>query len=241
MFERVKGQRVSEEIAAQIRQTILSGRLKPEDRLPPENELAELFGTARTSVREALRSLEAAGLIVVKRGARGGPYVGSKSLEQVGESLSDALRLGASIGELTEARLILEPALARLAAERADADDLKKIRRAIEAVEEALGSGINPGLENLDFHRAVASASKNFLLVLTLNSAIVALAEVAEKLNLPMRLREQIANSHRRIYQALERRDPGEASRLMERHILEMHKKLWGIYIHKRASTRGQD
>lgn len=235
MFRPVKGLRMPEEIASQIRDRILSGKLKPDERLPSEKELSEAFRASRASVREALRSLEATGLIVVRRGARGGPFVASmNTLDHVSETLSDALRLGsASMDELTEARLILEPALAELAARRASQQDLDEIKRTIETAHGMLGSGINPRLMNLEFHRAVARASKNSVLILPLNSTLDALAEVLGELNFTSEVKNQIASSHARIYKALERRDAKKAFALMDRHIRELHRKLWSVYINK--------
>ncbi|MFQ5792166.1 MAG: FadR/GntR family transcriptional regulator, partial [Acidobacteriota bacterium] len=196
MFKPVRTTRISEEIATQIKEKLLAEKLQPDDKLPSENGLAEMFGASRATVREALRSLEGAGFIVIKRGARGGPYVASRGLERAGRTLSDALRLrGTPIAQLTEARLIVEPALARLAAERATSSDLEAVAQTNHNVEEKLEAGQNPVLENLAFHRSVARASQNAVLVVILNASLDVLTGVVEQLDIDRRMVRQMLTS----------------------------------------------
>lgn len=120
--------RVSAEILQQLKSAILGARLRPGDRLPPEKTLADRFHSSRGSVREAIRSLEESGLVVVRRGFGGGAFVADTDLRHVTDSLSTLLRLGkVSIQHLTEARLVLEPRLARLAAERVTEEELERM------------------------------------------------------------------------------------------------------------------
>src|SRR5947209_2854471 len=74
-FEPIRTRRIFEEICERIRQQLVSGELRPGDRLPPERELARMFAVSRTAVREALRSLEIAGLIELRKGTKGGAFV----------------------------------------------------------------------------------------------------------------------------------------------------------------------
>src|SRR5207237_10424614 len=109
MFAPVAVARASSAIAEQIRTAILSGRLKAGDRLSPERELAEQFGVSRVTVRDALRSLEAMGLIAVKVGARGGAFVTAPTGAVVGHAMSDMMMMSAVTPEdVREARLIVE-------------------------------------------------------------------------------------------------------------------------------------
>ena len=87
-----------EVVADQLRQRIVSGELAEGDRLPPEEELTEQFGIARTTLREALRVLESQGLISIKRGRGGGPIVTHPSLEPVAMALAVSLQLQAHHG-----------------------------------------------------------------------------------------------------------------------------------------------
>ena len=109
IFAPVAVARASSAIAEQIRTAILTGRIKAGDRLSPERELAEQFGVSRVTVRDALRSLEAMGLIQVKVGARGGAFVTAPTGSKVAQTMSDMMVMSATTPEdIVEARLIVE-------------------------------------------------------------------------------------------------------------------------------------
>lgn len=224
MFEPVKPIRISEDIASQIKAKVLAAELKPDDKLPSENELASLFGASRAMVREALKSLEGSGFIEIRRGARGGSFVSRNGLERAGQTLTDALRLeGTPIAQVTEARLLVEPALARFAAERASQEDLDAIGETLVRMEDSLASGATPVLGNLEFHRLVAHASHNAVLVVLLDASLGILQEVVEKLAIDRELVAAMLSAHQRIYEALEARDPEAAHRLMTEHVEHAH------------------
>src|SRR5579884_2872621 len=125
IFAPVTVARASSAIADQIRTAIVTGRLKAGDRLSPERELAEQFGVSRVTVRDALRSLEAMGLIEVKVGARGGAFVTAPTGRQVAQTMSDMIMLSATTPEeIVEARLLVELGTVTLAAQRATAEDM---------------------------------------------------------------------------------------------------------------------
>src|SRR3982750_4429877 len=109
LFAPVSVARASSSIADQIRQAIVTGKLDQGERLPPERELAEQFGVSRVTVRDALRALEAMGLIEVRVGARGGAFVTVPSGSLMGQAMSDMMLMQAlSADDIVEARLILE-------------------------------------------------------------------------------------------------------------------------------------
>src|SRR5512140_3460708 len=113
--------RVSEVIAGRIKKQITDGRLTVGHKLPAEREMARQYKTSRVSVREAYRSLEEMGLLSIRRGAEGGAFIVEFDHEPVRRSLSFVLRLGKTTDqELAEARMLLEPPIARLAALRAE-------------------------------------------------------------------------------------------------------------------------
>src|SRR4029453_12712716 len=118
----IKSTRIYEEIVRQVKAMIAEGRLKGGDRLPPERDLAEKFVVSRTSVREALRALESLGLIEIRPGE--GTFVREMSVEWLVEPLALVMASQReAIGELFEARRVLEPAIAALAAGRATPDE----------------------------------------------------------------------------------------------------------------------
>src|SRR5258706_14071427 len=114
-FQAIRSTRAFEEIASQIRNELAEGRLKVGSRLPSERALAEQFGVSRNTLREALRSLEHAGLIQLQKGAVGGAIVQDRSSEAIGSGLVDMYHLGGiRPSDLTQARILYEAVIIRL-------------------------------------------------------------------------------------------------------------------------------
>jgi DNA-binding FadR family transcriptional regulator len=227
-FARIRRVRVSVEILQQLKSAILEGRFRPGDRLPPENLLAREFGSSRASVREAIRSLEQSGLVTVRRGFGGGAVVVDGDLRHVTDSLSTLLRLRKiSIHDFTEARLVLEPWIARLAAERITPEELAQIRRHLEMHAEAIGAGRFHATADLGFHRLVAAAAKNPALVLVFNSiADLIVEEVIARLEMDAPTNRSNLACHERLYEALARHDRETAGTVMREHVLEVQDRL---------------
>ena len=126
LYSSVKNEKVSELIAQQIKDSILNGTMKPGNRLPPVRKLVEHFEASPASVREALKSIEASGLVTIKPGS--GVFVAELSSQPMGECLTSILRIRkTSIDEITQARVILEPAIVRLASRNRSPEDLDKL------------------------------------------------------------------------------------------------------------------
>jgi DNA-binding GntR family transcriptional regulator len=116
-FGPITTRRISEEIGARIRQQIAAGTLPPGARLPTERELSEQFAVSRMAVREGMRNLEVAGLIILKKGRHGGAFVNESSAKLVTQQIRDMIDLGrASLPMLMEARLMVMDMVVRLAA-----------------------------------------------------------------------------------------------------------------------------
>ncbi|RSN64351.1 FadR/GntR family transcriptional regulator [Actinomadura sp. WAC 06369] len=126
--------RTSELVASSIRAQIARGELRPGDRFPAEDELMEVFGVARTTLREALRILEAEGLVTVVRGRNGGPRVTSPTTEHIARVYALLLQIeGVTVDDLYDSRAAIEPWLARRFAEARTPKALDELRAAIEA------------------------------------------------------------------------------------------------------------
>jgi DNA-binding FadR family transcriptional regulator len=221
MFAPVAIARASSAIAEQIRTAIVTGRLKAGDRLSPERELAEQFGVSRVTVRDALRSLEALGLIEVKVGARGGAFVTAPTGSKVAQTMSDMMLMSATTPEdIVEARLIVELGTVTLACARATDDELAGLRELCELGKEALAAGTYTRDLSWDFHARLSNA--------THNGALDGLTQsFRSSLSLhPMRVREgsrafeRTVAEHLRIVEALERRDGAAARAEMAEHLL---------------------
>src|SRR5579872_5978966 len=161
VFAPIRPMRASSDVIAQIRRAILSGQYRPGDRLPTEREMAQQFGVSRVTVRDALRALEANGLVRVKVGGQGGPYVSEPDIALLSVSFGTHLQLrGTTFQELAEARQALETTAAELAARRATSQDLAALEAAIQArIQAPLSSDI--AATSLDFHTALVTAAHN--------------------------------------------------------------------------------
>lgn len=149
-------------IVDHLRREISLGRIMPGDRLPAERKLAEQYGVARETLRQALRILEGSGQLVIQRGAAGGPVVQALTLDP--EAMMRELRgRKESIMELIEFRQVIEPAAAGLAAERRDEADLARMDEAQAALESASTRDESRRADTA-FHLAVAEAARNPML-----------------------------------------------------------------------------
>lgn len=221
MFEPIAVARASSAIAEQIRTAIVTGRLKKGERLSPERELAEEFGVSRVTVRDALRSLEAMGLVEVKVGARGGAFVTAPNGSKVAQTMSDMMMLSATSPEdIVEARLIVELGTVTLACARALDEDLARLRELCERGRDALASGTYTRELSWDFHALLARSAHN--------GAVDGLTQsFRSTLSMhPLRVREGTrahvltVDEHLRIVEALEARDGAAARREMADHLL---------------------
>ncbi len=160
-FEPVENRRIYTQVVGQIRQLIESGKLRPGDRLPPERVLAEQFKTSRPSIREALAVLEMIGLTESKTG------VGSVVREQTTHASEAPINFeDHSPLEMLEARLVFEPEMARLAAERHTASDLEAMSHCCERMQAAMANHDYEAYNQVDadFHNAIAEATHNTVL-----------------------------------------------------------------------------
>ena len=162
LFSAVSVGRVSQVIVDQIRTLIRQGRLRPGDRLPSERDLCERFGVSRVTVREALRVLEAGGLIDVRVGARGGAFVTTPTNARLGEGLADLLQLSPlTAAEVTEARMVFELGIVPLVVERATEEDLVALERLCEDQQTALDDQRYTMEMSAEFHVRVAASTHN--------------------------------------------------------------------------------
>ena len=135
-FKPIRQLRISEEVAEQLKQSIVSSHFKPGEKLPSERDLAEEFQVSRVAVREALRKLEHAGFIVTRQGATGGAFVTDLNFEYLVNAFLDLfLADKISIPELHHVRLLIEPEVARLAASNITPEYAQKLKEALDIEE----------------------------------------------------------------------------------------------------------
>src|SRR5437899_10611972 len=171
VFTPVHQARASGEIVSQIERAIFSGALSPGDRLQSERELAEQFGVSRITVRDALRGLEARGLIRVKVGATGGAFVAEANVDRVAESISTMIQLKRmTLSELAEARTVVEAATAELAAHRADAAAVSRLAQSVTRARGLMGQNISHAEASMDVLVELARAAGNDVVHATVRS-----------------------------------------------------------------------
>jgi GntR family transcriptional repressor for pyruvate dehydrogenase complex len=164
MLEPIKRTTLREEAAEQIRALIAEGPMRPGDRLPSERDLVVKLAVSRTTIREALRSLEIRGLLEVRPGE--GAFVRELPLEALIDPLASTLHNRRSLLELLEVRRNLEPGIAALAAQRAQAGDIDEMKLLLVEIEQRLENRrYDAAVKSIiAFHRVITRATGNRLI-----------------------------------------------------------------------------
>lgn len=221
-FQPIKPKKVSAQIADQIRSSILSGEFSPGDKLPPERELAEMFGVSRPSVREALNILSSAGLVMSYQG--GGTVVLSLVETSGGNALSELIRSEQERAlDVIEVRKGMESWTAYYAAERALPEDVRRMEEIIGGMERNL-DGLKPS-EDLDanLHIVIARATHNIVWLHLMQSLFDAMKEFQQTVWRAVYLTSEdhhlLFDHHRRIFQAIKAKDAEAAREAMIAHL----------------------
>ncbi|TXI04422.1 MAG: FadR family transcriptional regulator [Pseudorhodobacter sp.] len=222
----VHTRRAFEEVTDQIRGQIARGALGPGDRLPSERDLAEQFSLSRNTVREALRALEIAGILELKKGATGGAFVREGQGDAVVSSFADLFYLGKiQPTHLTEARMIVAVSVARLACQRATEEELDELEANVNASKLAVAQGDIPERTriNLQFHRILAKCTRNPVLIIISDAMIEIQRQMLEVL--PGAPNSAIMPSRERLLGYLRARDEDMAALEMESNLrlLQQH------------------
>jgi GntR family transcriptional regulator, transcriptional repressor for pyruvate dehydrogenase complex len=223
----IKSTRIYEEIVRQVKAMISEGRLKAGDRLPPERDLAEKFVVSRTSVREALRALESLGLVEIRPGE--GTFVREVSIDALVEPLALLMvSQREAIGELFEARRLLEPSLAALAAVRATPEEIQEMERILEEQAKEVAGGRTGLSQDARFHAAIGAAAHNRAITRIAHAIMDLLTQSREdSLNTPGRPTRS-HEDHRRILTAIRRHDAEAARQAMLDHIEAVETLVFG-------------
>lgn len=220
-FRPVAGKRAFEEIAEQIRAQLAKQSLRVGDRLPAERQLAEQFHVSRNTLREALRSLEIAGLLELRKGATGGAFICEGGGGAAVAGLADMFHMGAIRPQhLTEARILIGTEVARLACARRTADDLAALTANVDAAEAATAAGDveRRAQINYAFHSLLARAAKNPVLIILTDALMEMTRHFVEKVGyMPNRY---VMPSRRRLLAHLAAKD-GEAAAIEMKSLLQ--------------------
>ncbi len=237
-FERIQQLRAHEYVAEQIRRHISLRLIQPGEALPAERELAAMFGVGRPTIQNALRLLEAAGLVESRRGRTGGTFVSQRDGDSLAadEMIVRVMRHRKDLEDLLQYRSLIEPPVARAAATARRGPDLVAMRKAIEGMVAATNEP-EYMRHDTDFHIAIARATGNAVLT-------HAIEDIRMKLNDAMTLLPESDTWHRRIsrehedlLEAIEAGDSDRAERLMEQHVANSEQSLRAVFaaIRRRA------
>jgi len=210
---------LSTRIVHEVREALFAKELRPGDFLGTEKDLAQRFNVSRIVARDALRTLEAQGIVGIKVGSGGGAHVASGNARLFAEALAVQLDLtGVSVGEIMEAQRAIESLAAELAAINATPGDHARLRQLVEEAEDKIDDVAAYTRCGREFHLAVAEASHNRVLVVQLIS-LQHVSWPAHNPTLTAEVAHRILDVHRQLAHLIETRDPAGARRLMDEHV----------------------
>jgi GntR family transcriptional regulator, transcriptional repressor for pyruvate dehydrogenase complex len=228
LYRTVTSERLSGAVVKQLEALIAAERLNAGDAIPSERRLSELFGVSRSVIREAMRTLERAGLVAIKPGR--GAFVLQPSAETVSRPLSFLVRMRrGTIRDCVEFRRFLEPAIARLAAQRRTDADIAALQRALEGMD-AVAHDPEEFIEyDLGFHSALAEASANPVFLLVLDSTISLMQETRQRTMHVSGAFERDRREHRAIYERIVAGDPDGAEQAMIDHLASVVRQIESV------------
>lgn len=217
------------DIAESIATGIATGKWAPGDRLPSDRELAQRLGVSRPTVREALLALEYTGMIDVRQGS--GAYVTNRHAGSISPDAAD------SPEQVMDARISLEPAIARLCATRIGPERVKILSGLLDSAEEEVGPNGNPTelvRLGLEFHREFAHSCENRFLA-SFCSSLVSISDhpvwvlLNRQAMLTVEARQGQVDEHRSVLEAVVRRDPDAAMEAMAVHLVRLSASIVGV------------
>jgi len=219
MYLPIQPERLYEQIVSQIEQRILAGELKAGDQLPSENELAKQFRVSRTAVREAIKALREKRLVEIRPGR--GTFIINGMPDAMRHSFGLLMKFGSVNGfsNLVEVREILEPEIAALAATRITEEYIGAMQEAVQIMDTALDNVDVFAEADLDFHLALAEATQNPIIPVLVDSIIDLLREHRKRIGLVNGGLQRGQSHHKKILEAVSRRDPQAARQAMQDHL----------------------
>jgi len=234
----IERKKLFEHVAAHLEAQILAGKLRPGDQLPPERDLQASFGVGRPAIREALISLQKAGLVELTNGARARVLMPTASHIFTGMAPAVRQMLSTSEGHrhFQVARLFFETGLAREAARSATADDLLLLEAALAANHAAIGDREEFTRTDIAFHFELAKIARNPIFI-ALHDQISGWLTEQRVVTLAASGQEQTAYSaHKAIYDGIVARDADRAEAAMRDHLEQLASTFW----RQRAEREGE-
>ena len=205
-------------IIRQIKELLISGKLKPGDKLPPERKLSEQLVVGRTHVREALRKLEFYGIL--KTRPQSGTYVASIGVSALESLIADVLKIDSpSFMSLVETRVLLEESSIRLACQRRTEDDILQLEHSLNAYLEKANRGIKAVEEDLIFHLTIADLSKNKVLKSLLLIIIPDIISNYSVFKVCDTVTKKALNEHKQLFECIKKGDAEKGATVMKEHL----------------------
>lgn len=205
-------------IVHHIEELMLKGELTPGERLPPERDLAALLQVSRTSVRQAMAILKARGLVSIRAGS--GAYAQAESTSLLVTPLAQSLSsLKERVLEPMEVRQLLEPQIARLAAERAVDEDIHSLEALLDAQKACMAEGRSFVDEDIAFHRQIAASTYNGVLIKLVDNSLLMLRDSREISLSTMNGAQTSWKGHVAVLKAIKNHDLNRAYESMDQHI----------------------
>ncbi|OMH39773.1 FadR/GntR family transcriptional regulator [Motiliproteus sp. MSK22-1] len=219
-YEPLETQSLAKQIADKIRSAILDGRLKVDERLPTEEELAVKFAVSRPTIREALKRLAAQNLVRSRRGPAGGTFIKRPTPDELRRSVATSATLMVTFGEfdvdaITEARREMERLCLRLAISRRNEDYLKRMATEVELQRSDI-SDEEFCASDIRFHQTLVDATANPVLQFNMVSVIEALQPLMNMIANRFREREAIVEYHYALYRAIKDEDLEAAEKALD-------------------------
>jgi GntR family transcriptional regulator, transcriptional repressor for pyruvate dehydrogenase complex len=214
-------------IEANIRRQIYNGTLIPGQKLPNEIELARQFNVGRSAVREALKVLELAGLLVVRRGYNGGTFVAPPDFEDASETITLTFHPAeTTVDQFMEAALTIEVRAAELATQRASDLEISDLQEMIERAEQSMNVPARYLTAIIDFHAAVTEMSHNNIFILVFSAIRNPLMQELNRLISDQKLRSTFISDQREICHAIAEHKAADARRAMHKHLCHINDRL---------------
>ncbi len=214
-----------DDAANKIRQMIFDGTVKPGEMLPSRKELASQFDVGLSTIHEAIKSLDSVGLVESRPGK--GTWVRQDAMESVIHPSFILNRFGTiDVATIYEARLMLEVALAELAARKATQDDIEEIQRRFDAAQEVIHDNEQFAKRDWEFHMAIAKAGKNILIETFYNLSREMLLEfILDIIKLPA-VKEDASAYHKNQVEAITRHDVEASRKAAHDHMLYLRSRM---------------
>jgi len=239
-FHSLKRPKAYQRVAQAIQDQVFSGELREGQKLPPERNLAQQFGVSRAVVREAIHTLEMAGMLRVRKGAGGGAFICRDYDKPLSTSIGNLLAGGAiTLEHLFELRLLLEPPAAEKAARRGDPESVRRLESLVARAQAHRGDSRRLRADNLEFHRCLVALAGNPLLSALCETVLRILVESLQG-NLSIEISQTVLGYHERIVQAIRQGRAREARRLTEYDLeqLSLRYRRLGIELPGRPGER---